>query len=134
MRLEGKTFQAIADALGYSDKSNARQAIMALLAEMPADNAEQIRAMENGRLDVAQRSLMPLVTSDDPEIVVKAVSALVRLSSRRCQMNGADAPVRAPVDEDGNTVGTSDGLDIFVSRIARLVGRTNPTGSDSDAQ
>lgn len=51
MRIEGKTLDEIAQALGYANASVAFHAIMRALERLPRENAEQLRNLTQERLE-----------------------------------------------------------------------------------
>jgi hypothetical protein len=51
LRAEGRTFQAIANELGYSDKTNARQGVRRALREIVQGPAEKLLALHMERLE-----------------------------------------------------------------------------------
>jgi hypothetical protein len=55
-----------------------------------ATAAEELRAIENERLDVAEAAIWEAVKDGD----LKAIAMFLRISARRSRMNGMDAPVR----------------------------------------
>lgn len=55
-----------------------------------ATAAEELRAIENERLDVAEAAIWEAVKEGD----LKAIAMFLRISARRSRMNGMDAPVR----------------------------------------
>jgi hypothetical protein len=55
-----------------------------------ASAAEELRAQENERLDVAEAAIWESVKEGD----LKAIAMFLRISARRSRMNGMDAPVR----------------------------------------
>jgi hypothetical protein len=53
LRKAGATYEQIAEAVGYRDKSGARKAVEAALRETLREPAEEVRELERMRLDEA---------------------------------------------------------------------------------
>lgn len=51
LRKDGKTYQEIADALGYTNRGSAHHAVMRAMAEVRRDAAEQLVAVEREELE-----------------------------------------------------------------------------------
>lgn len=96
LRAQGYTYQEIADEVGYSDKSTARQALVKALAEHEVENVTELRKVENMALDQDQRVLVKLIQDDEVPASdrIRAIDARTRLSARRSRLNGLDAPVQ----------------------------------------
>lgn len=92
MRLKGEPWSAIAKHLGVSD-TRARDIVRNLLREAENESAEDMRELENLRLDVAQAAIWPQVKKGN----LGAVAEFVKISKRRADMNGLDQPQRVVV-------------------------------------
>lgn len=118
MRVEGKTYQQIADALGFADKGTAHHAVERALLAARREPAELLQRVWAARLeemytlvnDIAKgthyahsggRLIMapvphgekfePLV---DPGPNLAAFSGLLRIAERHAKLFGLDAPVK----------------------------------------
>jgi AraC-like DNA-binding protein len=117
LRDEGWTLQAIADELGYHDKSHARQGIRRALREVVRGPAEQLLAREAERLDtlyeealeVLQRNHLTVshgkvIKDDDGNVLLDdgpklaAIDRLVKIRESYRKLFGLDAPSRVSVD------------------------------------
>lgn len=91
MRVSGKTYDAIAKALGYGHRGNAVRAVQRRLKTMreecAADVAE-LRFIETQRLDLALAAIMPKVRRGD----MQAIDRLLRIQERRAAYEGLDQP------------------------------------------
>lgn len=100
LRIAGASWQAIADALGYSDRAAAykdvQRALESELAKM-SRNAETLREMEVRRLDQLQQSLWRDAMSGD----TKAVDSVLKIIDRRIRLLGLD--VQPDLDEETRT-------------------------------
>jgi ribosomal protein S12 methylthiotransferase accessory factor YcaO len=64
LRAEGWTLQQIADELGYTDKSNARQAIQRALREIVQGPAEQLLQIHLTRLETLYQAAVDVLETD----------------------------------------------------------------------
>lgn len=111
LRKRGLTFDAIATQLGYSDRSAARHAIRAAIAEITREPAEEVKKLELERLDALYVSAMaivdaaPVIPDDedaDPDEAydaamktrLDAIRTALKVSERRSKLEGLDAPVK----------------------------------------
>jgi hypothetical protein len=105
LRRDGKTWDAIAEELGYSDRSGAYIAAKRLLDRTEFESVEEYRAVEADRLDEAHRiqveALKAVVLTAQFDAVPPAVNALVKISDRRSKLLGLDAPTRVNVAHSG---------------------------------
>lgn len=103
LRIAGATYVQIAERLDYASESGARNAVAQALKKTMAlmqDSADELRAIEVQRLDVALIAIALQVKSGH----LGAIDRWVKLAERRARLLGLDSPPRAPVDGDGNTV------------------------------
>ncbi|UPK64926.1 hypothetical protein MYP14_06125 [Rhodococcus pyridinivorans] len=116
LRRDGKTWDAIAEELGYSDRSGAYIAAKRLLDRTEFESVEEYRAIEADRLDEAHRiqaeALVQLANSRALDAIPPAVNALVKISDRRSKLLGLDAPTRVDVAHSGED---------FAATAARLM-------------
>ena len=90
LRRAGASYQQIADRLGYSDYQSAFRSVQNLLKKMTSESVEELRAVENERLDTMQIAVWnDAVKGDD-----RAINTVIRISERRARLNGLDAPVQ----------------------------------------
>lgn len=87
-RLAGASYREIAEQLGYADKSSAYRAVMRSIDRVEVQAVEDLRDEENARLDRAQFAIWQQVLDGD----LNAVNTFLRLSKRRADLNGLDAP------------------------------------------
>ena len=76
-----------------ADRRGDREAVVQerrVVVARTATAAEELRAIENERLDVAEAAIWEAVKEGD----LKAIAMFLRISARRSRMNGMDAPVR----------------------------------------
>lgn len=124
LKVEGLSYQQIADRLGFTDRSTAAKAAKRALAEVVQEPAEELRKLELERLDdmyrrsyavlerehltVSQGRVVCLeneagekVPLPDDGPVLAAVDRLLKIQDRRAKLLGLDAPtqVQATVTE-----------------------------------
>jgi hypothetical protein len=100
MRLLGMSWRAIAEQLGLKSHTTLIEAVDVLLRDTISADLEAVRELELQRLDYYLQKLEPRINDSD----VRAIDCALKTSRRRSELLGLDAPKRAPVDEDGNTV------------------------------
>lgn len=89
LRLAGMSQEKIAERFGI--KQTTVSAILAkMLAQAQQLNADEMRALENARLDRVQAAIWPQVLQGD----LKAIGTYLRLSQQRSAINGLNAPTR----------------------------------------
>jgi hypothetical protein len=100
LRREGFDFDAIAEQLGYADRSGAWKAIDKLLQrrakESDAD-ADAVRALELERLDAMLRALWGKVVKGD----LPAIESALHIVTRRSKLLGLDAPAKQEISGAG---------------------------------
>ena len=89
LRLAGANLEAIGRQVGLH-KSNVSRRIKDALADIPAAEADALRAIENERLDGMQVAIWTRVRKGD----LGAIDRAIRISERRSRLNGLDAPQR----------------------------------------
>jgi hypothetical protein len=75
--------------------------------------AEELRALENARLDSYLSALGPSIELGDP----KAIAVAVRISERRAKMAGLDAPIEVKIQAEAAAIATSE-FALLLSRLA----------------
>jgi hypothetical protein len=89
-RRAGMTYEAIADRLGYANKSVAFKLIDRALKRTNQGEAEDVRALEVDRLDRLQMGLWANAIAGD----VASARTVIRLMERRSRLLGLDAPTK----------------------------------------
>jgi hypothetical protein len=88
LRRTGATLGAIADALGYGNRSPAIDAITRALRDTtPKELADEVRRIENARLDALWRPMYLRAIGGDSLVVDRCL----RIMARRAALNGLDA-------------------------------------------
>ncbi|WP_051165464.1 hypothetical protein [Nocardia testacea] len=99
LRLAGLAYDQIAERLGYSDRSGAFRAVQAVLDRQESHAAEELRKIEDARLDLLWLKAFPGVMAGD----VKSIEVAARLHDRRARLHGLSAPQRVQVQAEGVT-------------------------------
>lgn len=108
LRKAGATFDEIAQALDYRDKSGAKRAFDRAMRATIQQPADEIRFLEVERLDAMQKALWPKVTAGD----TKAIGQCLNVMDRRARLLGLDAPTRQHV-----TVITRDATEQAIAEL-----------------
>jgi hypothetical protein len=93
LRKAGYTFDAIATAIGYANKSAAWKAVHAALHRQEYESVSALRQLEATRLDQIQVALWPRAIAGD----LKAIDGMLRVMARRASLFGLDAPRRQEI-------------------------------------
>lgn len=96
LRRGGATYDDIATQCGYRGKAGAYKAIKTALAETLQEPADELRKLENERMDRALLALWPAITRGN----VRAVQQMINLMRRRAALLGLDASKDAGGDGD----------------------------------
>ena len=81
---EGKSYDEIALAVGYSHRGSAHRAVFKALDDREAEDVDHLRAIELARLDALQVALWDRAMDGD----VEAVLAVLRIMDRRIRLLG----------------------------------------------
>ena len=93
LRMEGKTFAAIAKEAGYNSPQAAHDAVKRALDATLREPADRLRALELERLDVLWQIQYLNAQAGD----VQAMGACMKIMERRGKLLGLDAAVKAEV-------------------------------------
>lgn len=103
MRRAGHTYAEIGEALGVNP-SRAHAIVQTTLRNMLREPADDVRQMEDTRLDSMLRALWGRIEHGD----VAAISAALRIMERRARLLGLDAPTQQQVVTEVQVVFTDD--------------------------
>lgn len=92
LRKQGKSYRAIGSALGISEAQAHRDVaqVLAAISKLTSDRAEEWRALELERLDVALQAIWSGVEGGHD----KAIELSLKIMERRAKLLGLDAPVK----------------------------------------
>lgn len=85
LRKAGATLDQISTACGYGSRSSAHKAIKRAMAELPRENAEDLRELEAARLDELLMSYWQRAKKD-----TNAAHLVLRIMERRARLFGLD--------------------------------------------
>lgn len=108
LRLQGLSYQKIADELGFKGEGPARKTVEVALAEtrsLTGEAAEEIVAMELQRLDIMFKGLWLAMQAGDP----RSIEAGIKVQGRRAKLLGLDAPSKHELTgKNGGPIETAD--------------------------
>lgn len=128
LRAEGKTYEQVANALGFVDRSHARKAVQRALLATVQEAGDELRTLELERLNLLldkawqvmetvhfAHSQGRVVKLDDTPLIdsaptLAAMDRILRIMERRAKLLGLDAPVK-------HTVLTIDAIDAEIQRL-----------------
>ena len=125
LRSMGLSFQQIADRTGYAGRQGAREAYSQAIKMWGGEAVEELRTIENERLDHLWRTVMgQLETAQrqqaDAGTVVQIINSALNISKRRSALYGIDAPRQVELTgADGGALETDIGQ-MLRERLARL--------------
>lgn len=93
LRVIGRTWQQIADELGYANPSNAHRAVMRFAGTIPDPKPDTLREMWRARME----RLWSLAHRDAEAGRPGALRAGVAIADRASRLDGLDAPTRYEV-------------------------------------
>jgi hypothetical protein len=120
LRRRGLSYQQIAETLGSPEqlaaagldwepvKITARgvsalvRRYLNMLERETAESRDELRQLENERLDALYRKWLPKQDSKDPVEATRAAAILLKISDRRAKLNGLDAPTRVDHHHSGS--------------------------------
>lgn len=137
LRRAGFTYDAISTALakgedgGEAFEISAQAAgqmvarYMAELAEVDAESAEELRRLDNERLETMFRRLEMDARSSEPKVRERAIRLQVGILERRAKLNGLDAAkvVEGKLDVNVHAIGHTDHVRVVDAEFARRSGR-----------
>lgn len=115
LRAEGKTYDQIAEALGYTDRSLAHRAVERALAAAVREPAESLRQLELIRLDALWIEAVKVMTTEhitvnngrvievdgvplkDDQPTLQAIDRLLKIMERRAKLVGLDSAAKVEV-------------------------------------
>lgn len=95
LRAGNLSFREIAEQLGYLDESGARRAVQRALAAVPVDAVEELRALENARLDHLLEKLAAGIDKGD----VASIETARKISESRRKLYSADGPIEVNITQ-----------------------------------
>ena len=94
LRTEGKTYQQIADQLGYADDTGARAAWLRAMERIPAESVNEYRQIQMNRLEATIAILWPKIEAGD----LQAFPAFMAALKEQSALLGLYAPKEAKLE------------------------------------
>lgn len=94
LKKAGLTYVEIADQLGYAGPSGAFKAVTTGLEKTLKEPAEELRTLEDLRLDKMLSAVWARVLAGDKD----AIDAALKIATRRAKLRGIDAPTLVKED------------------------------------
>ncbi len=126
-RVKGWTLQRIADQHFSGHRANAGRAIQRILREHVAEGVEDLRALQNARLEALHAELWKAVMVDGD---MNAARLVLQGMERSAKLNGLDA--RAEVEGGNVTVVVDSGLTTGTMAAPELVVDDPQAGDGAD--
>ena len=121
LRTAGVTFDKIAESLGYASRSGAKEAYDASLRRCGLEAVDEHRDLEDLRLEeLWRRTFARIAEVDGDDEFVKLVGAAVRVSKRRADLLGLDAPRQVEVSGANGGAMRTDVGEILRERLRQL--------------
>lgn len=103
MRIAGKSYQEIGEALGYAHDNSARRLVLKAMKIIRADKVKHVRLFELARLD----KLSDAIWSRAMEGHLGAIQTVLKVMQQRAKLLGLDAPLKvAKTDTKGRDIVT----------------------------
>lgn len=114
----GESFDAVATAEGFADRSGAWRAFWRSVKRVEHDAVDQMRAVQNEQIDAALQKWMPQMLDLD----ATAAGVVLRIWERQAKLNGLDAPARmiAGVLGDGVPEDPKEREAVLLSLVERI--------------
>ncbi|GGM77075.1 hypothetical protein GCM10012275_54630 [Longimycelium tulufanense] len=107
LRKAGATYDQIAERLGFSSKSRARESVIAALAELTLEPAREVLTLELERLDAMLLGLWRQARAGD----LGTVDRVLKIMDRRAKYLGLDKVADSGTEEARSMIGAlADGL------------------------
>ena len=97
---QGMSYDAIAQAVGYTNRGGAYKAVSAALRAQQAPAVDELRALEVERLDALQRAFWDAALEGD----LRAVDRVLRVIQARVRLLGLDLSPGKPASGGGRVV------------------------------
>jgi hypothetical protein len=90
LRKAGANYEQIAAQLGYATRGSAQRAVKRLLQANAAEAVEDLRTLEDGRLDDMLSAIYKAAKDGD----LPTIDRVLRIAERRAKLWGLDAPAQ----------------------------------------
>lgn len=103
LRMQGFTYEDIALALGYSDRSGARKAVERAVSNLGREEAEEVRRLQYERLNGMLAAVYPAATTRGGRSLHQAVRSSLAVMDQIDRLWGLDAGPPEPPKAPGRT-------------------------------
>lgn len=107
LRIEGKTFDEIAAALKYRDRSGAWVAVTSAMERGIAEPAKELIELTTMRLDKLLAAIWPKAMTGDAQ----AIATVLRVERQRADLLGLAAPRMIDIRVEARRIAEAEGLD-----------------------
>jgi hypothetical protein len=130
LRTVGLTFEEIAQAVGYADKSGAKYAYDSFSERYVKETLEQMRLLQAERLDMLLRPAMKRLNEGD----LSWIDVILKVERRRSELFGLDAPKKTEVSgPEGSAIEVDFTSDILRKIVATEEALQSREESDDNA-
>jgi hypothetical protein len=119
LRRQGYTYDRIAGELGYANATGARRLVKRAIGRAVQDNVDDLRRLENDRLDEMQAAIYPAATVGDTD----AIDRVLKIQARRAAMNGLDLPTKI---EASGPAGGALVIEVLPSLLPKMADPEDP--------
>jgi hypothetical protein len=121
LRRAGFTFDTIAREVGYAGRQGAKEAYDAAIKRMGREATDDLRVLENERLDdLWRRAYARMNSAESNDDFAKLQQTMIRISQRRSGLMGLDAPRQVEVTGEGGGALRTDVGDMLRERLRQL--------------
>jgi hypothetical protein len=124
LRKAGKTFDQIAQALGYASPSGAYQAVTSALQATLQEPADDLRRLEVERLNRLFDVAYDKAVDPDQKGAMFAVDRCLAIMDRRAKLLGLDAPIRKTIE-----IVDDSAIDREIERLVAQLAENDSTGN-----
>lgn len=124
LRIAGATFDQIAQAVGYTDPSTAREAYLRAMRRTLQPLADELREQQHARYERLIRSHWArAIGAGGTDPSPKAVDVVLRAMKGLAELHGLNAPVKVQQEV---TVHDGSDIDRRVQELAELLAKNDP--------
>jgi hypothetical protein len=114
LRKSGLSYDAIAETLGFANRSGPHKAVHKALRETVREEATALRALELSRLDRLQLAAWPAATANPPDL--EATRTVLKIMTARARLLGLNAPTEVKGEllfkQMAQRVADEEGIDV----------------------
>lgn len=121
LRKAGNTYEAIADELGYKNRSCAHKAVSTALRNIVAPHVEELRTLEGERLDQMHAVLWDKAMAGD----TRAVNLILRIMERRTKLFGLDTQIKSDQSGEATQVEYPKNVDLRIHDVPAAIKAVN---------